>query len=263
MLLETAKSRSLNLKSQGKLGSRLATPSDISEILSEKINPLDRLQSREVEIDDLFDAAIHWSESVFGHEEFAKGLSRFETEAGRVFPDESFYNERMEYFLNFFLFDIKLQNKKADFKQTPYKSFFDFCRQLEFSINKDALYKLELLGNFKHSIFSIKRMRNDNTIMVKDLKSDQKFKVVSRHYKSFLGLKKGELIQGLLFPWDSVFMLSSGFLIHPRKAKSFILKKFCKEKQADCITQSNLFKAARINLNWVRMNTSDVSRVYR
>ncbi len=122
---------------------------------------------------------------------------------GKVFHDDGFYDTRMSYFTNYLVFS-------NNFEKLP--------------VNFDVTY----LPGSRHSVYEIKKITDIQLSLIDLLQLD---KIVIQAYDplELSGLKKGEIIQGYICPFENQFRLTSGILSHPYKVGKFI-KKFLKKK---------------------------------
>ena len=187
---------------------------------------------------------VESAESKLGLNEIAKYKADYFDRFGKVFPDDSNYHERINYFLDQLIFETpKLENA------------------IYSGINDD-----QGIHGFLHSIFQI-RVLKENSMIVDDLISGHDFKVDITHYKDFLfTAEKKDIFQGFLYfnKNNDVLILSQGILFHPKKCHT-ILKKHIKnsKKKEGYVKVELLSRLAKSQIKFKRMKHLKPQMVYR
>lgn len=151
--------------------------------------------------DELVERVVVWAQSIVGPEEFVRAKEDFYAQFGKVHPEDTFYNARMNYFLEYFVFLRPMGNSG----KTPFQAWGGVA---------DAPI---------HSVFQVIRHRPDNMV-VRDLVSTQKYKILPRRGETFVGFGKSDIFQGFVFLEEGRYSISTGAIVHPRTATGVIRK---------------------------------------
>ena len=118
-----------------------------------------------------------------------KAKEEFYWKFGKIFSDDPSYHIWMSYFLDYFIFEHKLQSTNNNFHgRTPFLAFK--------ILNQPKSY----LFNFNHSIFKVKSA-NNSQIYLKDLFSPIGYLANARADDTFEGIKKSDCIQGFIYQY--------------------------------------------------------------
>lgn len=245
--------------------SRYQKLGDISEVSKNIISdPYQFLwQVEKPDIYQLIESIVHWSIEKFGKQEFSDAKQDFFNLTGRVFPDEDHYNQRISYFLDYFVFlrPIQVKLRQNDVGQTPYLVFMDY----HFKQNKKYqgyLQHFKQLSNFRHSLFQIKSV-NKNYMVVFDYLTKEKHKILATQPNELIGFKKNAILQGILYIYNVQPLLSLGIILHPLAVTKLI------NKQIKFMNKNRFFnhlelmsKLAKQNSNYFRQQLQDPIKVY-
>jgi len=167
--------------------------------------------------DELVERVVVWVQNIVGAQEFIRAKDDFYLLFGKVFPEDAFYEARMNYFLEYFVFvrPITEAVNPAHAGKTPFVLF----RESEAAV-------VQVPDNERgvtHSLFQVVRHRKDSMV-VRDLMTGTKHKIVPRHSETFCGFGKSDIFQGFVFSTGDLSHVSHGVVIHPRKVESIIKK---------------------------------------
>ena len=193
------------------------------------------------EVDRYLEDILNWSHRHFGPSQLVNAKEEFYWKTGKIFSDDSFFNSRMSYFLDYFLFERPLEIKDEKFRgQTPYIAYTK-------QVNNDPV-----ISSFIHSVFQVLKCSRDS-IYIRDVLKGEKYLVTRREHETFEGIRKKDLFQGFLYLLDNRSILSRGLIFHP--SPSFgLIKKFLKKirKLEEYEDNRALSRLARLQLRHFR-----------
>ena len=204
-------------------------------------------------IDDQLENILSWAQNKFGDNEFIEAKEDFFLNSGKVFYDDTFYEQRMGYFLDYFLLERPLTRQGTE---TPFSEYMAQPQAHLWTSKEDSLHK------FCHSLFLVLRSQS-NSLIVLDLINDQKIKIMARKNESFTAIQRKDLLQGYLYQSQDHYYLSHGLLFHPSKLSRFIKKEIKKAKNCSEFDQLKfLLDLAKQNLKYLRHIHVDPKRIY-
>lgn len=204
-------------------------------------------------IDHFLDHMLRWAEKKFGNEEFVLAKEEFFWKMGKVFPEDVFYEQRMTYFLDYFLLQRPLSQRDGNFLKSTLERYLN---------DPEQLLTEESLSGFYHSVFMVQK-NNLQSIVVKDLCTQDQIVVSARQNESFKAIQRKEIFQGFLYRADEKVYLSRGVIFHPAKCGR-ILRKNLKKKvaSADFDSLKEVCALARLQLKFLRHKNIDAKRIY-
>lgn len=147
----------------------------------------------------------------FKEQDFIDAKEEFFSNFGKVFHDDPFYKEKMDYFVNYFIFEHPIKNNETIF-QIYYK---DLC---EYNPIWNSFYDI------RHSLWSIERI-DQGSILVKDLILNL-FQIIDVSVdQSFVGFKNQDVFQGFILFFKRLCLLKEGIVIHPKKIQNTLNEK--------------------------------------
>lgn len=217
-------------------------------------------------IDDLIETLMAWSQQAFGSEEIVAAREQFYTFAGKVFHDDPFYETRINYFFDFFLLERPLSTAKAsriDSPPTPLSVFLRHLELGEIKLPAVVVERFQQLARFRHGLFQVLKVK-DQEMVVRDLLSQEKIKIVSKTGETYRCFAKKDLLQTFIFQKQNDAQLSQGVIQHPPKAARTI-KKRLKIDMKDPLFSLNatLSKLARQQLRFLRHRHVDAVLLYQ
>lgn len=223
--------------------------------LGQKVAFADEAVSAE-QLDDCLERVVQWVAGRFGKEYFVEPLEEFAVVFGKSFPEDPFFQDRMNYFLEYSVLEKPLKGNAAGL--TPLRMFMDEL------VGREELFPepWRIFSEFRHSIFEVVRS-GEQQILLKDLFNERRYIVRSKAGETLKYLTKKTIFQAYLFGSTGAFYLGQGVVIHPERARK-PLKKFIKIKtKANVLKEMDTLKlAALVNMRYLRMKHVDPSTLY-
>ena len=184
--------------------------------------------------------------------ELVRGREEWAELAGKVFDDDSLYEERTTAFLEWF----SLERKGPD-GRIPGERF----------LAEERLDDLEgrwvdALLNSHRSLFEVKQMK-PGTLWLDDLLGGGVFQVTER--RKLPGVADGEIFEARLVPnvvSPPELNFTRAFQFHPREAGSEVRKLAEKAKKANAPRKEFLFELARLRLKALRYGHVSAAKIY-
>jgi len=152
--------------------------------------------------------------------EIEKAKYEFFTASGNVHEDSSNFLERMNLFLDWYVFDRKLDNDDL----TPLEFYYE-KHHASFSESEERFF--EGMRSFISSVFFVKSV-NRERVRVKDLFTGEIHEVSDSYVINLVN--KGDVFQGRLFPIEGKSIFSIGFCFHPQETVGYIKSEIKKIK---------------------------------
>ena len=160
------------------------------------------------DIDAGIELIVDWATEKFGRQQLISAKEEFFWRTGKVFYDDEFFARRMDYFIDFFLFQRLLEGKHPDHSgYTPFEAW----RRL-YGEERDAI-----VTGARHSVYRIQRI-NQKALAVQDLLEKERIQILPRRGESFSGVAKKDLFQGFIYETGAGWYLSRGIFFHPTEA---------------------------------------------
>jgi hypothetical protein len=156
-----------------------------------------------------FEVALNWAEKKYGKKMFEDQLPEYFAAFGKIFPEDPFFSERMNYFLERAVFE-----KQQD-GQSLYKEFL--------SENSQDDPEFETLNQWTHSLFQITKI-TDRYFCAFDLLTGNELMFKARPYETFKFLQKKTIFQGFVFRNHESSFLGQGIILHSPKVIKFLAK---------------------------------------
>lgn len=179
--------------------------------------------------------------------EIEKAKYEFFAVSGSVHEDNVNYLERINLFLDWYVFDRKLDNDDL----TPLAFF---CEKHKASFTEEEKIFFEGMNNFVNSIFFVKSV-NKERVKVKDLFTGDVYKVCDNYVMNLVN--KGDVFQGRLIPLKDKNIFSRGFCFHPQETIGYIKAEIKKIKNMGQVYH-NAFMA---RLALMKLKTEEYSHV--
>jgi len=201
-------------------------------------------------VDEFLESLISWSVARCGVDEFVRAKEEFYHLMGKVFYDDENYHHRMQYFLDYFLFERTPEDPRRG--NTPMTPFEFYLKQ----------HPEALIGGFTHSLFRVHKLY-PNAMLLKDLLAEQKFRIQKQEEEIFKGISKGDVFQGFIFHLREHSVLSRGLIFHPIQAHRLLQKSLKEEqKRSPWSPPKTLARFARQQLKHARLKHVDPKLVY-
>lgn len=149
---------------------------------------------------------------------------------GVISEDDSDYENQMDVFMGWYLFDRPLE--KHDL---PPAFLYYRKNSPTFSPEEEALFKA--LTETKHSIFELLKQK-DSSLVVRDLSNKEKYDVKDLEFKA--GFSKGDIFEARLVPEGKAYVFANGFCFHPKEAFKFIESQMKKIREDDTAQRTKL-----------------------
>jgi hypothetical protein len=183
----------------------------------------------------------------------------FTATGGEVHEDDRCYEQRMQAFFNWFLFDRKLEDGS-----TPVERYLrEKGAELE-SKDKDVLLgctqsRLSLYDyRGTRGIFSRPRA---GQVRVRDAITGEDFDVTER--RQMHGLEIGDLFEARLVPIDRTFHFSTSFTYHPREVLRDIRREIKRRKKLGTVDARALcWELERMQLQQERFRNVSINAIY-
>jgi hypothetical protein len=187
--------------------------------------------------------------------EVFRAKQEFFERAGTVYDDDAEFEQRMNLFMDWYLFDRDLPGVDL-----PPIRYFVRQHQAEFSPEDKQIF--EDLSNSIHSLFLLKRMTwFGNNLVIQDLFSRKKYIVIDPRLKQ--AFSKGDIFEGRVFPYAGKWNFAQGFCFHPIEMRSFIVNEIKKIRFQDRSRHLKLIlQLAQMKLKHQRFSHIDVKHIY-
>jgi hypothetical protein len=236
--------------------------SEYDRILETKIDPIDFdkwVPSKELangNFDDLIDALVDFTQCLIGTDGIIEAREIFFTAMGKTFHNDPFYEARIQYFLDYLVFNhlIKCSNTSA-----PIVSIDQF---VEHDLVAHKAPNLDSLKSRIHSLFHIDKVKKDK-MWISDLLSGHSYELNARGDELFTGYQKKMILQSYLFSSDANHWLSRGVIIHPMEATK-VIKKYIKTSKKAHDFDPNIIRSrlARQQIRHLRLKHVCPKNIY-
>ncbi|MEZ4743070.1 MAG: hypothetical protein R3B45_11585 [Bdellovibrionota bacterium] len=242
-------------------------PANLGDIsaTSEKLmpDPLQILQSSEAPtLSQLTEALIFWSQKELGQDVFIEEHKDFQNRSGTAFYDDQFYNERMGYFLDYFIFQKKLNFTGAGHPLSPLEAFLSSPYIEEAGLSNNTKTILYDLKKYTHSAFLVMKSA-EKKLVVKDLFTKKKIEILGQGIHYFQQYSRPVIFQGFLFNFLECNHLSNGLVIHDFETNKYILKNIKKVCASDIDWLDELFLLGKQNLTYTRLRNITAKAAYQ
>jgi hypothetical protein len=174
-------------------------------------------------------------------------------QTGEVFETDDAFEMRMASFLEWFIFDRKMEGATA----TPAELYVERVGP-QMTEQERIVYR-----NFSHSIhglFEVGKLKPE-TMVMKDLFTGKAHSVYER--RKPVGIDSGDIVEARLIQTpENKLMFSPSFCFHPRDAKKAILKLVKAHKKAGADPVPLIFKLAYLRLKVDRYKHVTPEKLY-
>ena len=195
-------------------------------------------------------------------EEFSQGAYRAQIEkakneffglSGVVHEDSPLYLERINLFLDWYIFDRTLDEDDL----TPVNLFYDRHHE-RFAPDEENIYSG--MTRSINSLFIVRSV-SDDLVVIKDLFAGNRYKVEDSYILSLVN--KGDLFQGRLIPVKRGYIFSRGCCFHDTDARNYIESEIKKIKNMiKLYHQSFMMKLALMKLKVEEYPHVPISDIY-
>ena len=179
--------------------------------------------------------------------------ARYFRAAGEVFEDDPFFEQRMNCFVEYYLFDfpaapggksttaLVIERGKADLAPDELVAFAGFDRSI-------------------HSIFEFKKKKGE-TLTVVNLYDGEKYEVFER--RTLAGLEKSDIFEARLLPFGDRLHFSNAFVFHPKEVKKFVMAELKNHKGQGAPKPTGVVhRLAYLRLKFDRFRRVDAAKIY-
>ena len=187
--------------------------------------------------------------------EVFRAKEEFFERAGVVHEDDLEFEQRMNLFMDWYLFDRDLPGVDLP----PIRSYI---RQHQAEFNPEQKQIFEDLSHSIHSLFVLSRFTFfGRNLIVQDLFSRKKYLVLDPKLK--FAFSRGDIFEGRIFPHEGKWHFTQGFCFHPVEMRSFILGEIKKIRFQDPTRHLKLIlQLAQMKLKHQRYSHIDVKHIY-
>ncbi len=188
--------------------------------------------------------------------EVFRAKEEFFDRAGVVHEDDAEFEQRMNLFMDWYLFDRDLPG--VDLPPIRY-----FVRQKQANFTPEDRVVFEDLSNSIHSLFMVSGFTwfGNKNLVIQELFSRKKYVVINPMKK--IAFSKGDLFEGRIFPHEGKWHFTQGFCFHPVEMRSFILGEIKKIRFQEKSRHLKLIlQLAQMKLKHHRFSHIDVKHIY-
>jgi hypothetical protein len=187
--------------------------------------------------------------------EVYRAKEEFLERAGMVHEDDAEFEQRMNLFMDWYLFDRDLPGVDLP----PIRSYIR-RHQAEFSPEDRQVF--EDLSSSIHSLFIVSRFTLfGRDLVVQDLFSRKKHLVLDPKLK--FAFSKGDIFEGRIFPHEGRWHFTQGFCFHPVEMGPFIMSEIKKIRYQEKSRHLKLIlQLAQMKLKHQRYSHIDVKHIY-
>lgn len=215
-----------------------------------------RTPSSNLDPEDCLEEVVQWVAARRGKEYFVEPLEIFMAQWGKSFPEDPFYQDRMNYFLEHSVLERTMTGNVEGL--TPFMAFIKESSGLQ--LLKDKSW--QSFCDFRHSVFEIVKS-GSTQIVIRDLLTMRTYKIVPKDQETLKFMAKKSIFQGFIFSSGDVYRLGQGIIIHPEKSRKQILKFMNAQKKNPKFTESEILRmTAFANMRLLRMQHVDPAIIY-
>jgi hypothetical protein len=248
----------LDSANEGRLNTRRAFSTPVVDLTA---RPLEPAPPTGEPVDDVIEEMITWTHQNAGTAEVVAAREQYFAAFGKVFPDDTFYDARMAYFFDHFLFERPIApaaGAGSAMPATPYESFAAKVRDGQ----DGASAHVAALGGARHSLYRVLKV-SERALVVADLITPAKLTATARAGETFRGLEKKALFQGFLYPTPDGMRISHGIIIHPRRVARMIGRYLKRQKKSETFAKRTvLARLAHLQLKYLRHRHVDPKTFY-
>lgn len=172
---------------------------------------------------------------------------------GVINEDDSDFENQMDIFMGWYLFDRPLRDYDLAPVQLYYRKHLD-------ALPEEDRLRFKELTETRHSVYELLKL-SDKGIVLRDLSNKSKLEVVESPFK--VGFSKGDIFEARLIPHGTRYCFASGFCFHPKEAFRFIEEQMKKIRLEDHAQRTKtLLKLSQMKYKHQRFPHIDVSYIY-
>lgn len=191
----------------------------------------------------------------------------FFQKTGKAFTDDVFFDTRINYFFDCFLYcSVEQYNPDLVAQIYPSRNIFEYMslRQFDMSKNQTNAENQEHRPTIRptHSIFKILKI-DSKSLYVRDTLSKATFQVQCKDNQSFIGISKSSYLQGFIFPCTEGNIINSGYFAHPNTCSNIIKQAIQKIRKNQIAKATMLEKLAFAQIKHFRLKHVCARKIYR
>ena len=187
--------------------------------------------------------------------EVYRAKQEFFERSGIVYEDDSEFEQRMNLFMDWYIFDRDLPG--VDLPPIRY-----YVRRHNSVFSADEKQIFEDLSASIHTLFLLKRFTFfGKNLLVQDLFSRKEYVVKDPRLQ--MAFSRGDIFEGRIFPHQGKWYFANGFCLHPVEMRSFILGEIKKIRFQEHSRHLKLIlQLAQMKLKHQRFSHIDVKHIY-
>lgn len=227
----------------------------VSPMVQEMLRPMQI--TSDLTLEDCLEQTVQWVASTIGKEYFVEPLDTFMAKWGKSFPDDAFYQDRMNYFLEYAILERPMTGHPG--RLTPFMAFIKESSGVQLLAHKNWQY----FCDFRHSLFEVMKS-GANQIIIRDMLTDRHYKVAPKESETLKFMNKKSIFQGYLFAsGNDLYRLGQGLIMHPDRARKQIMKFAKVHRKLPRFTESEILRMiAFTNMRFLRMQHVDPAVIY-
>lgn len=208
-------------------------------------------------LEDCLEQTVQWVASTKGKEYFVEPLETFMAKWGKSFPDDAFYQDRMNYFLEYAILERPMTGHPH--RLTPFMAYIKESSGVKLLAHKNW----QSFGDFRHSLFEVVKS-GATQIVIRDMLTERLYKVAPKESETLKFMTKKSIFQGYLFvSGTDLYRLGQGLIIHPDRARKQIVKFTKVHRKLPRFTESEILRMISFtNMRFLRMQHVDPAVIY-
>jgi hypothetical protein len=216
----------------------------------------------DAEIEDLLEVMVNYAQFAIGSDGIIEARENFFTAMGKTFHNDNFYETRINYFLDYLVFEHHIIDEEKGLRFSSFEKFLELAHAGELNIEEDILNRIFEIKKFRHSVFQVEKVK-ETRMWLKDLATDDTFELATKGDELFTGFNKKSIIQTFIFPYGEKYWMSRGYIAHPMKATR-IIRKYIKNLRKSHNFDPKVLKSrlARQQIRHQRLLHVDPKQIY-
>ena len=200
-----------------------------------------------------FDELLAFASDASLMPELLKAKATYFGVTGEVFEDDESFEQRMAAFIDFYVFDWKIEGALA----TPAELFW---KRGQFAAPGDAALFEGFLQTWL-SLWEVRKLGKES-LRLRDLFTERDVEVFER--RQLFGMSKGDLMEARLLPLGDKRILSKAVIFHPGVVRKPILSEIKRRKKCepDFDTRAFLWSLSRMRLKFERYRNISPEQIY-
>ena len=227
----------------------------VSPVVQQMSSPMQTMS--DLTLEDCLEQTVQWVASAKGKEYFVEPLETFMAKWGKSFPDDPFYQDRMNYFLEYSILERPMTGHPN--RLTPFMAFIKESSGVQLLSHRNW----QSFCDFRHSLFEVVKA-GATQIVIRDMLTERLYKVAPKENETLKFMTKKSIFQGYLFAsGNELYRLGQGLIIHPERARKQIVKFTKVQRRLPRFTESEILRMiAFTNMRFLRMQHVDPAVIY-